>query len=161
MPGCEAQDLRTATYRAAKAYYLDLEISGAMSVQILQAGILIALFELGHAIYPSAFLSVASCARYASALGIGWRTASGGESPIDWVDLEERNRSWWAIVLLDRYERASLVIIIPLPINIETYFLCRIINVGRPEKPLLIPTPGLDVILPGNDTDWDQGVSAR
>lgn len=134
LPDPEAHDPRTSTYLTAKKYYLDLEISGVISIQTLQSGILIAIFELGHAIYPSAFLSVASCARHGSALGIGWRTASSGEGSPSWIDMEERNRSWWAIVLLD-----------------------RIINVGKADQPFLIPNPGLDVILPGRDTDWDQG----
>jgi len=49
LPGSQIQDPRTPTYLAAKRYYLDLEISGVLSIQGLQAGIFIALFELGHA----------------------------------------------------------------------------------------------------------------
>jgi hypothetical protein len=157
LPSSQDQDPRTSTYLTAKKYFLDLEIAGVVSVQILQAGILIAIFELGHAIYPSAFLSVAHCARYASALGIGWRKASSGEILSGHLDLEERNRSWWAIVLLDRYDFHHCVLYNYVP----TYFFGRIINVGRTEQPLLIPHPGIDVILPGSDTDWEYGVSDK
>lgn len=37
----------------------------------------------------------------------------------------------------------------------------RIVNIGRPEHSLLIPNPGVDVVLPGNDEEWDQGVSLQ
>lgn len=103
LPGVQAHDGRTAPYLAAKKYYLDLELADVLSIQCLQAGILIATFELGHAIYPSAYLSVAACARYGSALGLDWRTASSRECISCSVDSEEQSRAWWAIVLLDRY----------------------------------------------------------
>jgi len=103
VPGPDVQIPRTSTYLAAKQYQLNLETSGILSMPALQAGILIAVFELGHAIYPSAFLSVAACARYGSALGLDWNLVSSQASPLCWVDAEERNRVWWAIALLDRY----------------------------------------------------------
>ena len=93
---------RGSTYTAAKSFYLDLEIAGIVSIQVLQAGILIALFEFGHALYPSAAVSVEACAKYGYALGINWNTISPSKPPFSWVDLEEQNRVWWAIVMLDR-----------------------------------------------------------
>ncbi|KAF4626325.1 hypothetical protein G7Y89_g11835 [Cudoniella acicularis] len=55
------QNPRTPAYLAAKSFYLNLEIQGVVSLQVLQAGILIALFELGHAIFPSAAISIDAC----------------------------------------------------------------------------------------------------
>lgn len=107
LPSSDLQDARTPTYLAAKRYYLDLEISGVFSIQALQAGVLIAIFEVGHAIYPSAYLSVAACARYGAALGIDWNTPSILERPYCWVEAEEHNRVWWSIILLDRYVASS------------------------------------------------------
>lgn len=103
LPGYEVDNPRTAAYMAAKRFYLDLEIAGVLSIQALQAGIFISLFEMGHAVYPSAFLSAAACARYGSGLGLDWRTGSPWKRPFLWVDAEERNRVWWAVVLLDWY----------------------------------------------------------
>ncbi|KAK1240459.1 hypothetical protein MKX07_004487 [Trichoderma sp. CBMAI-0711] len=54
----------TPLYETVKLLYFKIETSGALSVLVLQAAILIALYELGHAVYPAAFLSVGSCARY-------------------------------------------------------------------------------------------------
>jgi hypothetical protein len=64
----ENNDPRTPAYVAAKSFYLDLEIQGLVSLQVLQAGILIALFEFGHAIFSSAAVSVEACVRYGCAL---------------------------------------------------------------------------------------------
>lgn len=95
---------QTSTYLTAKQFYLVLETAGILSIQVLQAGILISLYELGHAIYPSAFLSIGACARYAYALGINGNATSQISKPLTWVEQEERRRVWWAIVILDRFE---------------------------------------------------------
>ena len=115
VPGSEIEDPRTTAYLAAKRYYLELEIAGVLSIQALQACVLLATFEIGHAIYPSALLSVAACARYGSALGLNSMTFISIEESCSWLDAEEQNRLWWAIVILDRY----------------VYFLS---NIGSPKK---------------------------
>ncbi|KAK3197046.1 hypothetical protein GRF29_1536g426075 [Pseudopithomyces chartarum] len=55
-------DVRTPLYSATKHFHLEVENSSALSVPTLQAGMLIALYEIGHAIYPAAYLSVGACA---------------------------------------------------------------------------------------------------
>lgn len=57
-------------YWTAKQFLYRLEAAGTTSVLYLQAQILIALYEYSHAIYPSAYLSVGACVRYASLLGL-------------------------------------------------------------------------------------------
>ena len=84
----ESSKPRTSVYVAAKRFFLELEIAGVLSTQVLQAAVLIALFQLGHAVYPSAYLAIATCARYATALGMDWRTAEPVEGCGHWVDEE-------------------------------------------------------------------------
>jgi len=93
---------KTAAYLASKHLYLELEIQGILSLQVLQAGILIALFELGHAIFPSAAVSVEACVRFGYDLGINWDAKFPEKKPFEWADREEQNRVWWAVVILDR-----------------------------------------------------------
>lgn len=93
---------QTSTYSSAKHFYLEVETAGFLSIQVLQAGVLISLYELGHAIYPSAFLSIGACARYAYTLGINGNATSQVSRPFTWIEQEERRRVWWAIVILDR-----------------------------------------------------------
>lgn len=103
---------RTPAYNAAKHLYLEMEASGMMSVQVLQAGLLLSLYELGHAIYPSAYLSIGACARYAYALGINKDAKTQAIKVLTLVELEENKRVWWGIIILDRYACCDLV---PLP----------------------------------------------
>lgn len=97
------EDPETMLYSTAKQYLIDLEVSGVFTLQTLQSCIFIAIYELGHAIYPSAFMSIGMCARYATALGISWKTYNSqvANSPT-WIDQEERIRVFWAIIILDR-----------------------------------------------------------
>jgi hypothetical protein len=104
----ELANPRTPAYNAAKHFYLEIEASGMMSIQVLQAGLLLSLYELGHAIYPSAYLSIGACARYAYALGINKDANTQVSKVLTLVELEENRRVWWGIVILDRFEFSSL-----------------------------------------------------
>ena len=57
-------------YTAAKRFLALLEASGAVSLQYLQAMLLVAIYEMGHAIYPAAWMTVGACSRYADMIGI-------------------------------------------------------------------------------------------
>ncbi|KAJ5781970.1 N-terminal binuclear Zn cluster-containing/DNA binding domain-containing protein [Penicillium psychrosexuale] len=89
-------------YRAVKQLYFEVELSGILSILVLQSGILIAIYELGQGIYPAAFLSVGCCARYATALGFNNSIISPSSMVRPWDEEEERRRVWWSILVLDR-----------------------------------------------------------
>lgn len=57
-------------YWTTKRFLCLLEAAGTTSIIYLQSQILIALYEYSHALYPSAYLSVGACVRYASLLGL-------------------------------------------------------------------------------------------
>lgn len=90
----------TALYHAAKQFYLKIEMAGVMSVQTLQAGILIAHYEFGHAMYPSAFMSVGAAVRQGYVLGINPKhTPCSKNRPLglNW------KKGRWTVLVLDRY----------------------------------------------------------
>lgn len=62
-----------------------------------------ALYELGHGIYLATFLIIGSCARYVYALGINVSQSVSTKRVITLVEVEERRRVWWALVVLDRF----------------------------------------------------------
>lgn len=94
---------RTALYRTTKQLSVDVESCGALSLPVLQANVLITLYEFGHGIYPAAFHSVAQCARYATAIGVDKTICSKQRNLAHkWDDLEECRRVWWSILVLDR-----------------------------------------------------------
>lgn len=93
----------TPEYLAAKRLYAEMEGAGGFSTQVLQSGVLIALHEFGHAVYPAAYLSIGACARYGISSGMDGTGTSQVKAPYDWIEAEERKRVWWAVLILDRY----------------------------------------------------------
>ncbi|KAK4865884.1 hypothetical protein LT330_008977 [Penicillium expansum] len=132
-PPAGSRSPRTALYNSTKQFYLKVE--GSFSILVLQAGILVALYELGHGIYPAAFLSIGTCARYAHALGINVSRTVVTRRVLTLVEVEERRRVWWAIVILDRF-----------------------VSIGCPGRPFATADPKLDDFLPADDAAWDQGI---
>jgi hypothetical protein len=102
-PSESGDDPLTETYLAAKRYYVELEIAGVFSIQALQAGVLIALYELGHGIYPSAYMSISGCAAYGHALSLHEEKEVHVGDRFGWNEREERRRVWWSIIILERY----------------------------------------------------------
>ncbi len=103
LPPTSPQNPRTPLYHTAKHFYLEVEGSSSFSIPVLQAGVLLALYELGHAIYPAAYLSIGACARYAHAIGINVSSMVNTRRVLTLVEVEERRRVWWAIIILDRF----------------------------------------------------------
>lgn len=88
-------------YLAIKTAFVSAEVNGVLSVRLLQALVVLLLYEFSHGIYPSAYFTLGTCARYLAALGIS-RPSLPSEEPIDWVDAETRRRLWWAIYTMER-----------------------------------------------------------
>ena len=93
---------KTVLYRTVKQLHSEIESAGVLSVAVLQASILIAIYELGHAMYPAVLLSVGRCARYAAIIGIDKRARPPRTMNLPWMEEEECCRIWWSIVILDR-----------------------------------------------------------
>ncbi|KAJ0416860.1 hypothetical protein BJY00DRAFT_325886 [Aspergillus carlsbadensis] len=132
------QDPRLGDYDRVKRFHQRVEESAALSVRVLQANIFIALYELGHGLYPSAYMTIGACARYMYALGINGTSSRNVNMnpprPMSLVDIEERRRAWWAVVILDRF-----------------------VSIASPTRPFASPDPELDDLLPVDDGDWDNG----
>lgn len=116
----------TVIYLAAKQFCLEIETTGTQSLQALQAKLLISIYELGHAIYPAAYMSIGACARYGISLGIDGRDTPQATPPGDWTDIEERKRVWWAVLILDRFVEHLWTIGLPV-----TDYIARSILVTR------------------------------
>ncbi len=102
LPHAQMRNGQVELYTTAKNELRRLEVCGFLSTNTLEAAFLIALYEISHAIYPSAFLSVGSCIRYCYALGLGMENGLKLQPPFGREELEENKRLWWAITLLER-----------------------------------------------------------
>ncbi|UKZ61635.1 uncharacterized protein TrAtP1_002893 [Trichoderma atroviride] len=119
-------------YTNTKQFFFLVEAAGCFTLQMVQAGIMIALYELGHGIYPAAFSTISTCARYGTALGIDELnradlTSAGGE---------EKVRVWWGVLLID-----------------------HILNIGVHGRQLSTQGPKSNQPLPMDDDDWDRLVA--
>ncbi|PNP76103.1 hypothetical protein FNYG_10661 [Fusarium nygamai] len=129
-----AIDITDSTlYDTAKSFLASLESNGVISLLCLQAMILIALYEYSHAIYPAAWMTIGSCARYADILGL----TPGDYSPLGqvttWTEAEERRRVWWSIYIID-----------------------KLVSLGS-RKRCLLPDVQPQCKLPVDDGAWDRG----
>jgi hypothetical protein len=131
-----SESMRTSLYAKTKSLYALAESSGILTISIVQCGILISLYELGHGLQPAAYISMGAVARTAMAFGI--RDTGRASEPQDfmtWRKLEEERRVRWGIVILDRY------------ISLQ--------NRGRSFTAI---DPDLDHHLPVDDDLWDNDV---
>ncbi|KAF2430808.1 hypothetical protein EJ08DRAFT_210869 [Tothia fuscella] len=129
------ESMHSSAYITIKGSLLEAEMAGVVSLRILQAWILLCIYEFGHAIYPSAYLSVGICARYAAALGINFRESKSQRQTYHWIEAEERARALWAVVILDRF-----------------------LNLGCQIPSLSTEDPSGDTHLPIDDVTWDRGL---
>ena len=84
-------------YTLLKTFIGMLEAMNIISLVVVQARLLVTLFEIGHGI-DAAYISIAALARAAASLGIN-DTVNAPTSPKS----EEELRVWWGVVMLDRY----------------------------------------------------------
>ncbi|GIC92961.1 fungal specific transcription factor domain-containing protein [Aspergillus udagawae] len=133
------QEGQSELYIVAKQFLNDLHMKGPLTLRIVQAGLLLSIYELGHAIFPSAFMTIGHCARGGIAMGLHNRLAPQlAGKPRSWADWEERLRVWWMTVILDRY-----------------------VTVGADYRPLCTEDPNNDTLLPADDSAWDNGNKAQ
>lgn len=97
--GSQPEDL--PLYKTVKLVTLQLEMADLQSLGVIQGEVLIAVYELGHGIYPACYMTVGRCARQAISIGLHNRAAPQFLQP--WADWEEEIRVWWFIIMLDRY----------------------------------------------------------
>ncbi|KAF1982763.1 hypothetical protein K402DRAFT_437571 [Aulographum hederae CBS 113979] len=102
-----------AQHRAIRHAFVEAENAGILTLQLLQAKILVTIYEFGHAIYPAAYLSVGSSA----------------------LEIEEKKRSWWAVLILD-----------------------RTMQLGNPSQMLCTEEPDSTSYLPVDDMSYESGV---
>ncbi|KAH7268302.1 hypothetical protein B0J15DRAFT_533763 [Fusarium solani] len=110
------QEAQTAAYLSIKAALLRADRSGVLNFKIFQVMILVAIYEIGHAIYPAAYLTTGICSRYGSALGLSKTVESfdAFEENQSLMEAEEKRRSWWAAVILDRFISLGSGSILPM-----------------------------------------------
>jgi hypothetical protein len=102
-PPAPSGSMQTSQYVKVKSILSLLEATSYVSLEVVQCRILVAFYEIGHAIYPAASMSIGTAAKLARVLCLHRKSSQTIENLPDAIDSEERKRVWWAVVNLDRY----------------------------------------------------------
>jgi hypothetical protein len=90
-------------YIQLKSIHSLLQSTGNVSTDLIQAGLMIAVYEHSQAMHRDAWLTVGTCARMGHLLGLHMLIKL--TSPLKGLqraDFEEKRRLWWIIVVLER-----------------------------------------------------------
>lgn len=103
VPMGKGTNMQSSLYFKVKNLITLLETTGDLSLDLVHCRVLVTFYEMGHGLHRAAYISLAACARAARILGLHrkrWRNLEVGS---DWLALEEEKRTWWVIVLMDRF----------------------------------------------------------
>ncbi|KAK9370572.1 C6 transcription factor [Lipomyces kononenkoae] len=99
----ETDDTQSHLYHLFKYLFSLLQHSRPLSLELVQSGLLLVVFELGASLLNAASMSISICARLAYALGLNVNVLLTDELYFtEWIELEERQRVWLGIYMLDR-----------------------------------------------------------
>ncbi|KAK2749732.1 hypothetical protein FQN55_002968 [Onygenales sp. PD_40] len=122
-------------YQETKDFATKVENCGLITTRLVQSTVLLSVYEIGHAIYPAAYLSISRSTRLGTLLGLHNRMQLNFfTKPETWTHREEERRTWWATLLLDGF-----------------------VLLGISGLPLASPTPHAGELLPCADQSWDDG----
>jgi hypothetical protein len=102
-PTGRTADMQSSLYFTVKNLITLLEAKSDLSLDLAHCSVLVTFYEMGHGLYRAAFTSLAGCARAARELGLHKKRWCNLEIDSDKLALEEEKRTWWAIVLMDRF----------------------------------------------------------
>ena len=98
-------------YQRARDLSFRVESSCLISLELVQSTVLMSIYEMGHGIYPSGFLTIGRAARLGVTMGLHDRKHAPQlfKEPDTWTLREEERRTWWAVIILDRYVKVSSI----------------------------------------------------
>jgi hypothetical protein len=100
-----AQTMQSSTYMMVKSFLGVLQSLATPTLELVQAMVLTVLYEVGHGMFPAASMSLATCARLATFMGLSKKGSIIGVA--DQLLIEQRRRVWWTILILDRFINLS------------------------------------------------------
>jgi len=92
---------RQSLYLATKALLAQVQGFLSTSVHLIQANILLAIYEYANGRPEAAFITITGCARMAYAAHIHDNSRCDGNPGLQ-VEVEEARNTWWGIVIYER-----------------------------------------------------------
>ncbi len=96
---------RTKIYFATKSLLSALVSAGALSLEVVQASVMVLLYEVGHGMPSQARVSAALC----SQIGVRFLSTQRYQQTETGDDIDEENL-WTCIMMLDRYVTPSITL---------------------------------------------------
>jgi hypothetical protein len=93
---------RARIYQIGKYLFSFLQLQREPSLEMVQSGLLLVLYELRASRLDAASVSVGNCARLGYTLRLNIDRIQQEEEASSWVESEERRRVWCGLYLLDR-----------------------------------------------------------
>jgi hypothetical protein len=93
---------RTRIYQIGKYLFSFLQLQREPSLEMVQSGLLLVLYELRASRLNEASVSVGNCARLGYTLRLNIDHIRQDEKSLPWVESEERRRVWCGLYMLDR-----------------------------------------------------------
>lgn len=103
MPTGKGSNMQSPLYFTVKNLITLLEDKSCFSIDLVHCRVLVTFYEMGHGLYRAAHASVAGGAQAARVLGLHKKPWRNLEACSDILIMEEQKRTWWAIVLMDRF----------------------------------------------------------
>jgi hypothetical protein len=103
MPSSSTSSMQSSDYVAVKGLICLLEGTSEISLDLVHSRLLLTLYEMGHGLHTAAYVSIAACARMAHTLGFHRKPWKNLSVETEQISLEEKKRTWWEIVNLDRF----------------------------------------------------------
>jgi len=95
-------------YYTTKGLYGFFGSTGRSSIEVVQAGLLMAFYEHCQALHDAAYLTLGACARTGYVLGFDKTLSSDTHSdthsdPVAESIAAKQRQVWWGIIILERY----------------------------------------------------------
>ncbi|KAH8816981.1 hypothetical protein F5884DRAFT_853411 [Xylogone sp. PMI_703] len=102
-PQIRTHDMQNSLYLTTKRLFLLFQSWPIPSLRLIQAGVLVSAYEIGHDMIDAAFLTIGMCIRMGQVLGIDNYPENAANSVDDaFCAKKEEVCTWWATILVDR-----------------------------------------------------------
>ncbi|KAK0857388.1 hypothetical protein LTR03_000878 [Friedmanniomyces endolithicus] len=96
-PSANCRSMQSSLHANVKSTLGLLEALNDQSLEVVRSRLLCVFYEMGHGILPAALISLATCAKVARSMNLHKRSSTRD------VLEEERKRTWWMLLNLDRF----------------------------------------------------------
>ncbi|THY40227.1 hypothetical protein D6C97_10161, partial [Aureobasidium pullulans] len=133
-PQVEKSPSRSVEYMEVKRLLALAECQGPLTIDFVQCGLIVALYEMNHGAFDESYMSLGKCTWAGIVLRLNQLQEREHASQDSlYVMSEEKRRTWWTIIILE-----------------------RVLRLQRPEWPTAVRDPNSNDLLPMDDAEWDQ-----